>query len=67
MGATLWSYEAPWYEDPNEALRVLKAQVVNEHYDLSALLRKRLAAARESVAITKEDSYFLRFQRISKN
>jgi hypothetical protein len=53
MGAELWYHEAPWHPDPAEELRELQSRFVVENYNLSALLPKHLAWAREAVADAK--------------
>jgi hypothetical protein len=55
MGAQLWFHEAAWYPDADAALKSLQADFLAEHYDLSALLPRELANARQSVAAAKNE------------
>lgn len=55
MGAKLWHHQAPWHEDPEEALRALQAQVLREKYDLPTLLKMHIDDAREAVRVSEAD------------
>jgi hypothetical protein len=55
MGAQLWYHEAPWHPQPLTALKTFQARFLAGKYDLSALLPRRLAGAREAVAATQAE------------
>jgi hypothetical protein len=53
MGAELWYHQAPWADNPADALKLLQASYVSANYDLATLLPQLLEWAKESVAAAK--------------
>src|SRR5262249_53221656 len=49
MGAQLWHHSAPWFTDPNDALRALQGQFLAASYDLPKLVQAELEGTREAV------------------
>ena len=49
MGAQLWHHSAPWFTDPNDALRALQSEFLAASYDLPQLVQAALEGTREVV------------------
>lgn len=58
MGAELWHHAAPWRDDPAESLFEVQVGILRKQYDLSALIRKHLASAREAFDLTQQNDEY---------
>ena len=53
MGADGWDDIGPWHDDPNESLRALQRQRLDQQYRFPQFVTDRLAEAREALALTR--------------
>ena len=56
MGADGGEDEGPWHDDPNDSLRALQRQRLDQQYKLPGFVADRLADAREALALTRADA-----------